>query len=62
MVVVFLQACSDASDVTYRPYWDAVSGNIVRSLDVEGLFDFGVRSNEEMEDYEGGDEEIEKSI
>lgn len=32
------------------------------SLDVEGLFDFRVRSDEEMEDDEGRDEEIEENV
>jgi hypothetical protein len=44
------------------PYWDAIGGNIVYSLDVEGLFDFRVRSDEEMEDDEGRDEEIEENV
>lgn len=32
------------------------------SLDIEGLFDFRVRSDEEMEDDEGRDEEIEENV
>lgn len=34
----------------------------MRGLDVEGLFDFGVGSDEEMEDDEGRDERIEENI
>lgn len=34
----------------------------MRGLDVEGLFDLSVRSDEEMEDDEDGDKGIEKDI
>jgi hypothetical protein len=34
----------------------------VCSLDVEGLFDFCVRGDEEMEDDEGRDEEVERNV
>lgn len=56
MVVVFLQILREVAP------WDAISGNVVRGLDVEGLFNLGVRSDEEMEDYESGDQGIEEEI
>lgn len=34
----------------------------MHSLDVEGLFDFGVGGDEEMQDNEGGKEGIEENI
>jgi hypothetical protein len=49
MIVVFLQR-------------DAISGYVVRGLDVEGLFNLGVRSDEEMEDDESRDQGIEEDI
>jgi len=59
MVIICSQTRSDMGGI---PYWDAIGGNIVRSLDVEGLFNFGIRSDEEMEDDEGRDEDIEENI
>jgi hypothetical protein len=56
MIVVFLQSLREVSP------WDAVGGYVVRGLDVEGLFDLGVRSDEEMDDDENGDQGIEEDV
>jgi hypothetical protein len=53
MIVVLLKGLSKVFS------WDAISGYVVRRLDVEGLFNLGVRSDEEMEDDESGDQGIE---
>jgi hypothetical protein len=56
MIVVFLQILREIAS------WDAISGYVVRGLDVEGLFNLGVRSDEEMEDDESRDQGIEEDI
>jgi hypothetical protein len=56
MIVVFSQTLKEILP------WETIGGNVVRSLDIEGLFDFGVRRDEEMEDDEGRNEETEKNI
>lgn len=56
MIVVLLKGLSEVFS------WDAISGYVVRRLDVEGLFNLGVRSDEEMEDDESGDQGIEEDI
>jgi hypothetical protein len=56
MIVVFLQSLREIAS------WDAISGYVVRGLDVEGLFNLGVRSDEEMEDDESRDQGIEEDI
>ncbi len=56
MIVVLLQSLREVSP------WDAVGGYVVRGLDVEGLFNLGVRSDQEMEDDESGDQGIEEDI
>jgi hypothetical protein len=47
-------------DVVYPR--DAIGDNVVCGLDIEGLFDFSVRSDEEMEDDECGNERVEEDI
>jgi hypothetical protein len=56
MVVVLSQTLKEVL------FGEAIGGNVMRSLDIEGLFDFGVRRDEEVEDDEGRNEEIEENI
>ena len=56
MIVVFLQSLREVGS------WDAISDYVVRGLDVEGLFNLGVRCDEEVEDDESRDQGIEEDI
>jgi len=55
-VVIVLQRCRDI------PKRDAISEDIVRSLQIEGLLDFRVWRNKEMQNDDGGEQEGERSI
>ena len=56
MIITLFEA---AMHISYR---EAIIYNIVRGLDVEGLFDFGIGSYEEVEKNEGRDEKGEEEI
>jgi hypothetical protein len=56
MIVILSQILSEVL------LWEAIGGNIVRGLDIERLFDFCVRSDEEVENDEGRNEEVEEDI